>query len=345
LDSLTQIVLGAAVGEAVIGKKVGNKAILWGAVAGTIPDLDVLSRSFMDVVDSTDFHRGFSHSIVFCLLAAPILGWLLNKLYQKKAEANQWQWTQLAFWCFLTHPLLDCFTTWGTQLFWPLEHRVAIKSIFVVDPLYTIPFLIFTVWLMFKKRQDPFRTKLNKIGLTISSAYLLLTLVNKQMVNSVFEKSLEKANVTVVDYESRPTPFNNILWAVTAETKEDYKVGYYSFLDSDKSVDFLQFNKQHELLAPYKADAQLNKLLKITDGYYTVEELDSGYLINDLRFGQAEGWQDGTGSFVFAFEYTPAQNEQPSVFVQRPRTSSPDQSMPEQISRLMGPLWERVKGK
>ena len=85
MDSLTQITLGGAVGEAVLGKKVGNKAILWGAIAGYIPDIDfAIGSLFMETVNGLAFHRGVMHSIVFCLLAAPILGWLVNYLYRKK---------------------------------------------------------------------------------------------------------------------------------------------------------------------------------------------------------------------------------------------------------------------
>ena len=80
MDSLTQIVLGAAVGEAVLGRKVGNKALLYGAIAGTIPDLDVISRSFVDTVTALEFHRGFTHSIVFSVLFAPVFGWLVSRL-------------------------------------------------------------------------------------------------------------------------------------------------------------------------------------------------------------------------------------------------------------------------
>ena len=79
MDSLTQIVLGASVGEAILGKKIGNKAMLWGAIAGTIPDLDVLLRYFTDEISSTQMHRGFSHSIVFAVLIAPLLGWIAKK--------------------------------------------------------------------------------------------------------------------------------------------------------------------------------------------------------------------------------------------------------------------------
>ena len=78
MDSLTQIVLGAAVGEAVLGRKVGNKAMLYGAIAGTIPDLDTFASHFTDVVTATEIHRGFSHSIVFSILAAPLLGMLIS---------------------------------------------------------------------------------------------------------------------------------------------------------------------------------------------------------------------------------------------------------------------------
>lgn len=72
MDSLTQIVLGAAVGEAVLGKKIGNKAMLYGAIAGTIPDLDVISSFFTDTVTALEIHRGFTHSILFSVIFAPI---------------------------------------------------------------------------------------------------------------------------------------------------------------------------------------------------------------------------------------------------------------------------------
>ena len=62
MDSLTQIVLGAAVAEASLGKKIGNRAMVWGAIAGTLPDLDVIANGFMSPVDALAFHRGPTHS-------------------------------------------------------------------------------------------------------------------------------------------------------------------------------------------------------------------------------------------------------------------------------------------
>lgn len=140
MDSLTQIVLGAAVGEAVLGRKVGNKAMLYGAIAGTIPDLDTFVGAFTDPVTAIEIHRGFSHSILFAVLFAPIFGFLISKI-ERKSSAGWQDWSKLMFWGLLTHPVLDAFTTWGTQLFWPLEIRLAFKNIFVIDPLYTLPYL------------------------------------------------------------------------------------------------------------------------------------------------------------------------------------------------------------
>ena len=158
MDSLTQIVLGASVGEAVLGKKIGNKALLYGAIGGTIPDLDVVFNFFTDTITAIELHRGFSHSILFALCMAPILGWLVNKIERKKNLG--WKlWAKLFFWSLITHPLLDVFTTWGTQLFWPFELKLVFNSVFVIDPFYTLPFLICCVLLMFYKKEAKTRRR------------------------------------------------------------------------------------------------------------------------------------------------------------------------------------------
>lgn len=81
MDSVSQIVLGAAVGEVVLGKKMGNKAMFWGAVGGTIPDLDVITKPLFTEVQSLAFHRGISHSFFFAILGGLLFGWLIHRLY------------------------------------------------------------------------------------------------------------------------------------------------------------------------------------------------------------------------------------------------------------------------
>ena len=332
------MVLGASVAEATLGKKVGNKAVLWGAIGATIPDLDVIPGQFLDTVARLSLHRGPTHSILFGLLLSPVLGWLIAKIHRNE-DARSWDWTKLIFWVILTHALLDCFTTWGTQLFWPLEYRVAIKSIFVIDPVYTLPFLACLVWVMFKKRGSNYRRNLNAIGLTISSLYLAVTLLNKQVMNDNFEAILKTQNISYLRYNTRPTPLNNILWSVTAETESGYYLGYYSFLDRSKNVPLFFIPKNHDLLSGWRTNDKVKTLLGITSGYYTVEPLEDGYLINDLRFGQTDGWSTGTGDFVFAYYVTntEANDHEAIEITQRPNSVRVGTQMLKQF-------WERIKG-
>jgi len=300
MDSLTQIVLGAAVGEAVLGKKVGNKAMFWGAVAGTIPDLDVFTKLFFDTVTANEMHRGFSHSILFSVLFAPIFGWLIFKFYKGKQSTKR-GWTKLMFWGLFTHPLLDAHTTWGTQLFWPLANKISYKNIFVVDPLYTVPFLIFLLLALAHKRGTVKRARLNNWGIYISSGYMVLTLIFKGMTFPVFKNSLEKQGISYKEIETKPTPMNSILWSANIETEEEYLIGYYSFFDKTKDIEFLHFKKNHELLGDLKDDPLITRLVKLSKGWYTIEKRDGKLYFNDLRFGLM-GISKSAQRFVFAYE-------------------------------------------
>ena len=225
MDSLTQIVLGAACGEAVLGKKIGNKALLFGAIGGTIPDLDVFVGNLVygNKIDAMLFHRGFMHSIVFTVLAAFLFGWLVHKLYnsgKRLYSTTQKDWINLFFWSLFTHPILDCFTPYGTQLFAPFSsYRVALNNIAVADPAYTLPFLICMIVLMFFRRTSAQRRLWLKVGIGISSIYMIFTLGNKLYIDSVFRKSLKHSEINVMRFSTQPAIFNNILWYGIAETK------------------------------------------------------------------------------------------------------------------------------
>jgi inner membrane protein len=286
MDSLTQIVLGAAVGEAILGKKIGNKAILWGAIAGTIPDLDVFVRFLVDPLRATEMHR--------------ILCWLASKIHRK--EGLDWKpWTKLMFGSIVTHPLLDAHTNWGTQLFWPLDYKVAYKNIFIIDPLYTIPFLIFVIIAMSYKRDDPKRKRINHLGLIISTTYMVFTIVCKGIGYQHFVSSLRNQQIEYSEIETNPTPFNCILWIATVETKENYLVGYYSLLDGGKEVEFTKFRKNHELLGGMGQEDITKRLIKLSEGWYVIVKNGDKTYFNDMRFGQM-GMSDDPDSFVFSHE-------------------------------------------
>ena len=379
MDSLTQIVLGAAVGEVVLGKKVGNKAILWGAVAGTIPDLDVLSKYFVDEVSALEMHRGFSHSILFGILFAPVFAVLVKKqeriflsvffiammsvfflgqeeligkgisiaalvgllfgaykLKPTREEITTWDWTKLMFVGLVTHPLLDAHTAWGTQLFWPLEYRIAYKNIFVVDPLYTLPFLAFLILAMIQNRESKKRRFYNSMGLIISSVYMLLTIGFKGISYFKFINSLETQNIEYTEVRTRPTPMNSILWSANVETKDSYYVGMYSLLDDDDNIEYLRFEKNHGALDNFKNEEKIQRLIKIAKGWYTIDELEGDTLIyNDLRFGQI-----GIGiDKPFVFSYKIWRDDEGNLqLIEAPKTMKGG-------SKMIGELLSRIFNK
>jgi len=331
MDSLTQIVLGAAVGEVVLGRKVGNKAMLYGAIAGTIPDLDTFASHFTDVVTAIEIHRGFSHSILFSIIFAPLFGMLIS-LWEKSASWREWSW--LMFWGLFTHPLLDSFTTWGTQLFWPFDIELAFKSIFVIDPLYTLPFLIFLILAMRQKKDSPRRSRYVNLGLLVSTSYLFLALCLKAYTFTIFKSSLDQQGIFYSDMETKPSPFNTILWTANVETEEDFLIGSYSLLDSEKLVRFKAFPKNHHYLGRLIEDPEIQRLIDISNGWFVITEKDGNLYFNDLRFGQQNPYAENS-PFTFSYKL---EVENGMVTVEEV------EKRPENAKQILLDLWNRIKG-
>lgn len=324
VDSLTQITLGAAVGQAVLGEKAGNRAVLWGAIAGLIPDLDIVPAMFMDEIGRMTVHRGFSHSILFSVLFAPLLGYLIYRVYRKKGgaayrsgnehglsskkTAGFMAWTVLVFLSIITHIILDCFTAYGTQVFSPFSnYRVAFNSISIIDPLYSLPLLIGVVAVLFMRAPNK-RRVLNYIGLGISSLYLLFTLGNKMHITGVFEKSLREQDIAYSRILTVPTLLNNILWLGVAEGKTSFHVGYYSILDNSKDIRFLTVKKNHHLIGHIRNEEVMQKLRWFTKGYYSIDKGDGVLVFNNMRYGYID--EDGSNSnFIFSYEISEGEDE------------------------------------
>lgn len=330
MDSLSQIVLGAAVGEVVLGRKVGNKALIYGAVAGTIPDLDVIVGNFYDTVTALEIHRGFSHSLVFSILLAPVLGFFVSKIHP---QAKWKDWSKLMFWCLFTHPLLDCFTTWGTQVFWPLDLRIAFKSIFVIDPLYTLPFLVCLIAASRLKRTSKKRKKLNRLGLILSTGYLMFALIMKGITYSRFEDALEKQNISYSEMDTKPTPFNTLLWSANIKTKTDFLIGEYSVFDS-QPIQFRAYPKQHDKIDHLRNYENLNRLINVTKGWYTITEKQNELYLNDLRFGLLSL---NPKSEIFAFSYKLEEKDNQLNIIENPKDRG-------DAKELLVQLWSRLKG-
>lgn len=296
MDSLTQIALGIATAELVAGKKLQNKTFLYGTILGTIPDLDILVGKFLSDVGGVAIHRGLSHSLLFFVFLAPVLGWVISKI--EKDKINFKSATLLAFYCLVTHVLLDLFTSWGTQILWPLDYRFALKTIFVIDPLYTIPLLISLIF-VWKNKEFLVRRKYVIRGLEISSSYLLLTCVLKLFAVKQFENALENQKLNYQELIVKPTAFNCILWNANISTSKGYYLADYSLFDS-QPIQFTFHPKNLKLEEKLVNSYDFQQLKKISEGWYLVTEQNNRLYFNDLRFGLLN---DNPKNPQFAFSY------------------------------------------
>jgi inner membrane protein len=339
MDSLTQIVLGAACGEAVLGKKIGNRALLFGAIGGTIPDLDVYVGNLLygNEIDAMLFHRGFMHSILFSVIAAVLLGWLVYILYNSGKRLNtttRRDWIILFFLSLFTHPILDCFTPYGTQLFAPFSnYRVAFNNIAVVDPFYTLPFLICMIVLMFFNRRSKKRQLWLKLGLGISSIYMIFTLGNKLYIDSIFRKSSQESHIHYSRFSTQPAIFNNLLWYGIAETESAYYVADYSLLDTkNRFLKFREVPKQRDLNPADYNDVK--NLAWFSNDYYSIYKLDDNeYQYNDLRYPLLD--LDNPNTSVFSLLLYKDNNR---------LNMKPFEPKFESISEVLASLWKRIKG-
>lgn len=304
MDSITQFTLGAAVGEAVLGRKLGNKAVLIGGIFGTIPDLDVLLTPFYSDVMGLVIHRGYSHSIMFAVLFGLLSAWLLKKVVDlvQGPEISFSKYYLFTFLALFTHSLLDSFTTYGTQLFLPFsDFRVGINNIFVADPFYTVPFLILLIAAMRFPKSSSKRRWLNGLGIGISSAYMLFTLGAKVYTNHVFENVLSDRAYQYERFTSSPTPLNAFLWSVTAETDEGYVTGMYSIFDQDCDVELFELKKDPALRAQFNGQRDFGILTWFSDDYYLLTQREGYVAYYDLRFGPIDFTNINREKYPFYF--------------------------------------------
>ncbi len=339
MDSLTQIVLGAACGEAILGKKIGNRALLFGAIGGTIPDLDVLVGKWLfgNEIDAMLFHRGIMHSVFFSIIAAFVFGWLVFNLYNKGkrlSSTTQKDWITLWFLALFTHPILDCFTPYGTQLFAPISnYRVAFNNIAVADPIYTIPFLVCIIVLMFFKRTSFKRRLLLKWGVGISSVYMIFTLCNKLYIDAIFRHSLNESNISGIRFSTQPAILNNALWYGIVETETTYFVSDYSLFDKqNRFLNFREVPKKRDLNGDEYID--IKDLAWFSNDYYNIYKLsENEYRYNDLRYPLLD--LDNPESSLFSLMLY-KENQRLNMKPFSPKIDS--------MGDAMVSLWKRIKG-
>jgi len=300
MDSVSQLALGSAVAVAALGRGTSPwKAALWGGIAGTLPDLDVL-LDHGDPISNMVLHRAESHALLWLTIASPLLALVASSVHGERARYGRWL---LALWLALvTHPLLDALTVYGTRLWLPFsDHPVGVGSVFIIDPLYTLPLLAGVV-LALLVRDRARGLGWNRAGLVVSTAYLVWTVAAQTHVASGARASLRAQGLPADRVLVTPTPFNSILWRVVALDGARWHEGFVSLLDGDGPLVTRSFPHDESLAEEVRRDPRVESLVAFTKGHYRVVERDGVARIADLRMGQEP---------FFVFEFAVARREGP----------------------------------
>ena len=288
MDSITQFVLGAFVGERVVGKEMGKRSMIYGGIIATIPDLDIFFKFFFsDSIDKFLWHRSISHSLLFAIVFPLFFAVLAQKkLLFSNYKIKPVKVFYLFFWCLLTHSLLDCLTSWGTQLFYPYPYRVNISSVFIIDLFYTLPFIGAFIWIFVKKNQiSSQRRKIVNYCLVITSCYLAIGIINKAIIEYRTSVMLQQYNITYDNIYSSATVSNIIYWNVVyTDNKKIYatKINIFSKI---KPYDFINVAESHIKLPDYFYQHPRSKeILQLFRDSYAVTYTDGIYNVDDYRF-------------------------------------------------------------
>jgi inner membrane protein len=336
MDSLTHIALGACIGELFVGHKVGRKAMLWGAVAQSFPDIDFITSFWMDTTDELLAHRGFTHSLLFAGLITVLLS-LLAERWHRPHNISIGKWMLFFVTEILLHIFLDGFNAYGTAWFEPFSHiRFSFHTLFVADPLFSVWVGISFLALLLTKRRGKHRRGWAIFGLAMCFLYLLVSVINKIIVETAVRKALQTQKIQYNRYFTTPTPLNNLLWFVVADYDSGFHVGYRSVFDKTPFIHFEQFSENAKLAENFSQNKDLKNLVRFSQGYYTMEKWNDTIVLNDLRFGQIIGWKNPRARF--AFHYFLQYPEENDLVVQRGRFADWDREAVRQ-------LWKRIRGQ
>ncbi|MBC3539518.1 metal-dependent hydrolase [Rufibacter sediminis] len=306
MDSLTHAALGACLGELLLSRKLGKRALLWGAVAQNLPDLDVIAALWLSPADNLLVHRGGTHSFLFAFVVAGLLTVLAGRWYKDRHIP----WAQFFLFFALqlvVHDLLDTCNAYGTGLLEPFsDQRFSFHLLYVADPLFTLWPLLGALALLIMSRTKPARWRWALAGLVPAGLYLLFAGYNKAQVSTQLEASLARQNLPYSEFFVTPTPFNTFLWYAVAASPDGYQIGHRSaFAPEGFVTDFRYFPKNQQLLASAVSQEEVRELEKFAKGYYTVERWNDTLVFNVLRYGQMQGWQNPDARFTFHYFLSP----------------------------------------
>ena len=285
MDPLTQGTLGAALPQAASNPRLAGSAALLGFFAGMAADLDVLIRSSTDPLLFLEYHRQFTHSLVFIPIGGALCALVLHNLLGRRrglSLGQSWLFCTLGY---ATHALLDACTTYGTMLLWPFsDQRFAWNTISIIDPLFTLPLLAAVI--LAARLGKP---ALARWGLLWAIAYMGLGLLQRDAAEQMGRELAAQRGHQVLRLEAKPSFANILVWKIVYETGDRYHVdavraGLRPRVFPGSSVEKLVLDRDMPWLEPQSQQARdVERFRWFSNGYIARDPLYSNRVI-DIRY-------------------------------------------------------------
>jgi len=335
MDSLTHIALGACIGDAFFEKGYGKKAMVWGALAQSIPDIDFIASSWLSPSESLLAHRGITHSLLFAVIVAPLFALAAKKIHHADHVGfNKWLLFFLAE--IFCHLFIDAFNNYGVGWLEPFsQQRFSFNAIYVADIFFSLWPGIALVALIVLDRNSDKRKFWRRFGIVLPTLYLCYCVYNKIQINKASKEIFAAQQIPYNRFLTTPAPFQNWLWFVVAGNDSGYYAGFRSVFDTEKKIRFRYVPKNGFLAGGLQNNDELNNLIRFSQNFYTLEKWKDTLVFNDLRFGQNFGWETPTERFVFHYYLDmPGTN---TMVVQRGRFLNWNK-------KRVSFFWKRIKG-
>ncbi|WP_394149156.1 metal-dependent hydrolase [Vibrio maritimus] len=285
MDPITQGVLGASLSQSASKKQNILIAGALGLLAGMSPDLDVLIRSSSDPLLFLEYHRQFTHSLLFIPFGSVICAFVLFHVFAKRFGFS---FAQTWFYCALgygTHALLDACTSYGTQLLWPFSNdRYAWRVVSVIDPTFTLP-LLMLVAIATLKRSPWFA----RIAMIWALAYPLVGMVQRDRAEVAGWQLAKARQHQVVELEAKPSFANILVWKVVYETEDSYfadavRVGRTVKTYPGESINKLVVTRDFPWLDPNSQQAKDVERFRWFSHGYLAQDPNNSSRIMDVRY-------------------------------------------------------------
>ncbi|MBL7911987.1 MAG: metal-dependent hydrolase [Bacteroidia bacterium] len=338
MDSLSHIVIGAAIGETFLGKKIGRWGMLLGAIAKSVPDFDLFYTGLTDPRAYMCEHRAHTHSLFIEALYAIPIAWLMVKLFKDKVSFTLMLSFMLT--CLWGHSLLDWCTNFGTQLLLPFTNEnYSLNNLAIVDLLFTIPMFILVLTAVFYRKNAVRRNNLAKASLIYCFVYLGLTFINKAQAERIVDASIKKNNIPVTEYMTNPTMLNNVLWYSVGSNDSAIFIGEFSLLHKQNPITWHSYPRNQQLMQHCKSTKDVAVLKWFSDPYTIAQTNGDTLNMYAVKFGRTNMMENELKK-TFVFHYKLYQKNGKEIMGME---DANDKNV--DFKKNFEDLWERICGR